>query len=175
MPVMDRIAVLYRAGEIKRLHTVYTQHTHTVAEHVYGSQIIAMELCLLNGLTASSMMRVVGTLLVHDAPEVWTGDWPAPIKREVPELKSIEAQLERQFYAKHNIELPSIIPIEEAIVKAADTLDLAMVCMREKLMGNKSRALEEVFTNCMEYVVAQSWVEGVQFIADQIKEAWNAC
>lgn len=174
MPVMDRIAMLYRAGEIKRLHTVYTQHQHTVAEHVYGSQVIAMELCLLNGLTASAMMRVVGMLLVHDAAEVWTGDWPAPIKREVPELKTIEADLEKRFYEKHNIELPNLVPLEEAIVKAADTLDLAMVCMREKLMGNKSRALEEVFSNCMEYVVAQSWVEGVTFIATQLQGAWNA-
>jgi 5'-deoxynucleotidase YfbR-like HD superfamily hydrolase len=173
MPPMDRIALLYRAGEVKRLHTVYTQHVHTIAEHVYGSQVLALELCRLNKFSEASTGRVLHTLLIHDAAEVWTGDWPAPIKREKPELKDLDNLFEALFFAKQGIDQPKLNEEEEAIVKACDTLDLAMVCMREKLMGNRSNALAEVFSNCMEYIEAQSWVLGVTFLKTQIEGAWN--
>jgi 5'-deoxynucleotidase YfbR-like HD superfamily hydrolase len=171
---MDRVAILYRAGEVKRLHTVYTQHTHTIAEHVYGSQVLALELCRLNNLDEASQGRVLQMLLLHDAPEVWTGDWPAPIKRTSPALKGLGEHLEREFYNKNDIYLPNLNPTEEAIVKACDTLDLAMTCMRERLMGNRSSALAAVFNNCMSYITAQSWVHGVTALAKQITGAWDA-
>jgi len=165
---LERIEMLYAAGRVKRLHTVPTLLEHTVGHHVYGSLILAMELVKLeNGVGVSGsnapldekyVLRewaIIYHLLYHDAPEVYTGDIPAPVKVRSPALVGVLEHMEESFYRHLFIALPLLTTREIAMVKACDTIDLAMNMLQEARMGNHIRdpytgAL--IFDNCMEYL-----------------------
>ncbi len=149
----ERIQELYQAGEVKRLHTVPTHRQQSIAEHVYGSLLLAMELCASVGMGDKERAEVLVTLLYHDAPEVATGDIPAPVKREDPAIKAALDTLEERFYNRLSIALPSLAAAQRSIVHASDTLDLAFTCLRERGLGNRNPRLYTVFNNCMWYLV----------------------
>lgn len=69
----------------------------------------------------SDRVQLLG--LVHDAAEVYTGDWPSPVKR-IPELrpliKALEARLMAAIYMSFDIVPPN--DEEEALIKSADRL-----------------------------------------------------
>jgi 5'-deoxynucleotidase YfbR-like HD superfamily hydrolase len=74
------------------------------------------------GLTKDSA-RVILLALLHDAAEIYTGDWPSPVKR-IPKLrpiiKQIEAGLMTAVYKAMTLEPPT--PEEEALIKKADKI-----------------------------------------------------
>lgn len=178
--MLRRVEKLYDAGDVKRMHAVATLRSHTIAEHVYGSMLIAVELYHLNLRTAAvqglslSWRNIVGALLVHDAPEVDTGDIPAPVKRVNPVINVTIEKLEMEFYRDFEIENPELNRIELDIVKAADYLDLAMLCVRERLMGNKHPALWEVFSNVLTYTYERRNLEGVQYMRKYMFDVWRS-
>lgn len=165
-----RLSALYDAGEVTRLHTVPMLRPHTIAEHVYGSLLIATELVTLNVRFAASKnlnisrVKVMEALLIHDAPEVVTGDAPAPVKRAHPAVDDAHAIMEDDFYNNHGIEFPHLNKLEEMIVKASDTLDLGFTIARERRMGNRHSILKEVYDNVMLYTLAQ--VDGIDGVTD---------
>lgn len=170
MNIMDRLTTLYNAGDVQRLHTVRTLHPHSVAEHVYGSMAIAVELCKLNQVPSVGLILQV--LLYHDAPEVYTGDVPAPVKRESRELAHGLEMMEDRFYADTQIDMPSLNAKEYDIVKASDTLDLMFKCVREAQLGNKDQHIEVVMSNVLRYIRDQAYLEGVLSISDRLEKEW---
>ena len=174
MSVIKRVNELYNAGDVKRLHTVNTLQTQTVGQHVYGSQIIAVEL-LNRAIEEGIEVRAVAVLialLLHDAPEVVTGDIPAPTKRAMPGLNAELDKMEFDFYEKLNIEVPELTKAEADIVKSADVLDLMMTCVRERRLGNRHPRLAEVMRNVATYLNEQIHVAGVVELRAELWEAW---
>lgn len=176
--VLRRLGLLYDAGQVTRLHTVPTQRRHTIAEHVYGSLLIATELVALNHLTAAEQVTtldyatVVRALLVHDAPELETGDVPAPVKRVSPTVDEELAKLEQLFYLRADLSTPQLNELERDIVKASDTLDLGMTCLYERMLGNRHPTLDKVFRNVIEYTHGQLHVVGVREMREFLNERW---
>jgi 5'-deoxynucleotidase YfbR-like HD superfamily hydrolase len=169
----DRLRTLRESGEVVRTHTFLTHRNQTIAEHVYGSLIIAMELCASVLAPRDEQARVAFTLLYHDAPERDTGDVPAPVKRDNPDIKAALDALEQRFYDRLNIGLPDLTERAQAIVHASDTLDLAFTCLREKQMGNRTPRLTEVFQNCMTYLVAyEALVPAVSALREGCWKEW---
>lgn len=175
-----RLSALYDAGEVKRLHTVPMLRPHTIAEHVYGSLLIASELVTLNVRMAASTnlnisyQKVVAALLIHDAPELRTGDAPAPVKRAFPAVDDAHAQMENDFYHEHDMEFPYLNELEAHIVKASDTLDLGFTIVRERRMGNRHPILKEVYDNVMLYTLMQTGkVDGVGEIRVLLAAQWG--
>ncbi len=151
MTFVERLEVLYAAGEVKRLHTVPTLKSRTVAAHVYGAQCIAEELCALNTVPPGPVLHA---LLYHDAPEVETGDVPAPTKRASKEIDLALEAMEEKFCKATGI--PVIAPrffsvLEYDIVKAADYLDLGMICVQELMLGNRHQRIGLVLKNIIDY------------------------
>jgi 5'-deoxynucleotidase YfbR-like HD superfamily hydrolase len=105
-------------------HTI-TVVAYNVAQH---SMFVADEVAALlehdryYGLTKDSA-RVILLALLHDAAEIYTGDWPSPVKR-IPKLrpiiKQIEAGLMTAVYKAMTLEPPT--PEEEALIKKADKI-----------------------------------------------------
>jgi 5'-deoxynucleotidase YfbR-like HD superfamily hydrolase len=157
--MMKRVEVLRDAGEVKRLHTVDTISSHTIARHVYGSQIIAVELCRLNDHPTGPVLL---QLLVHDAPEIDTGDIPAPTKRASPEINQALESMESAFYSSYMISLPFMTKVGHDIVKASDTLDLAFAALYEQRRGNRHPRIRMVFYNCMKYLEDQAYLIGIK-------------
>ena len=175
-----RLSALYDAGEVTRLHTVPMLRPHTIAEHVYGSLLIASELVTLNVKMAAesklnvSRVKVMEALLIHDAPELRTGDAPAPVKRAFPAVDDAHAKMENDFYHEHDMEFPYLNELEEAIVKASDTLDLGFTIVRERRMGNCHPILKEVYDNVMLYTLMQTGkVGGVGEIRVLLAAQWS--
>jgi 5'-deoxynucleotidase YfbR-like HD superfamily hydrolase len=94
-------------------HTI-TVIPYSVAQH---SVFVANEVeVATRGDTRMTMLA-----LLHDAAEVYTGDWPSPVKR-IPELrphiKALEAKLMNAIYVALGIEPPT--DYDEHIIKQAD-------------------------------------------------------
>ncbi len=176
--MLERLRTLYEAGEVKRLHTVPTLRPNTIAEHVYGTILIATELITLNRQlaardgTAIDYERIVKALMVHDAPELATGDVPAPVKRAGVEISGALEVLEGAFYAKLGAPPPVLNAWEQDIAKAADTLDLGYRCLIERSMGNRNRILELVMNNVLAYT-SRSRLEGVTTLRLWLARQWG--
>lgn len=178
--MMRRVEKLYDAGGVKRMHTVPTLRPYTVAEHVYGSMLIASELYHLNHKVAASRglsfswERIQMSLLFHDAPEVDTGDIPAPVKRASHDIRHAVDGLEQKFYEDFEIPTVDLNEIEVDVVKTADTLDLVAYCVRERLMGNRHPMLWQVFENAQVYAREKGHLEGVNEMRTYFRQVWES-
>lgn len=180
--VYKRLRMLREAGDLKRMHTISTQRDHRIGQHVYGAMCIAVELCRINLMDPGPVLL---TLLYHDAPERSTGDIPAPTKRASPAISNALELMENQFFDEYgllepydilrmqNIPHPGIMEIEEAIVKAADVLDLMQMCIHERMLGNRNQTLEWCYTNCDGYLATLEWVPGVENIRFLMSNEWS--
>jgi 5'-deoxynucleotidase YfbR-like HD superfamily hydrolase len=172
MSATERLELLYRAGDVKRLHVARTLRPYTVAEHVYGAQCIAVELCYSN--PQADALAVLQTLLYHDAAEVETGDLPANVKRDVVGMRDAFERMEEAVLVRYGIPMPEgQSQLERNIVKAADILDCAWRCLVELQMGNRTPFLGVVFGRLLEYVEPLYAVQGVQGIAEYLEQQWH--
>ncbi len=153
-----------------RLHTVNTIHRHTIAEHVYGAQAIAVELCRLNGEQPGPVLLA---LLHHDAAEVETGDVPAPVKRANEEVERIFEALEADAHTHNGVEHTPLNPREHMIMKAADWFDLAFRCLEERRLGNRQPRLGRTFANVMGYAEAARYLLGTDELRSWLNQEWN--
>jgi 5'-deoxynucleotidase YfbR-like HD superfamily hydrolase len=135
-----------------------------------------MALALLAKCPRADRGRVLEALLLHDAPEVDTGDIPAPTKRSHPLLQAAMDNLEKQWYAKHDIKLPELTELEKRIVKACDILDLGWACVEERQLGNQTRQLNLVYMNVLAYLQDYIDVPGVNDMRENMIAVWEeAC
>lgn len=175
-----RLLTLYASGEVRRCHAIARMvRPPTIGEHVYGSLIVAMELCLAQDVGETATGRILRSLILHDAPELVTGDIPAPVKRASPEIAKALAVMEEAFYKKLDIYIPGDDPpIYQSICDAADVIDLAFTMVRERELGNHSGAVgqrstvPECFNNCLDYLKVQDFLLGVPPIIGILKERW---
>lgn len=178
------LQALYDAGQVKRLHTVPVLREHHIAEHVYGALLWLMELyegarqaAATAGL-AINREAVSVWLLYHDAPELITGDIPAPTKRAIeahdamgysPPIEEMEAKAYSNLF---NVTPPTLNEWETMLAKTCDYLDLAMCCIRERQMGNQHPTLLMVFQNAMSYV-GQCGLPRIQFYERWMWDLWH--
>lgn len=166
---INRLETLYHAGSVKRAHTIPTLFNRTIAEHVYGAQCIARELCHLNGVDAG---RVLIGILVHDAPEVHTGDLPANVKKASEPISHEFDKLEEEFHVVYGTGI-TLTEIEEQVLSASDNLDFMFTCLHERRMGNRHPYLTTVFRRSSSYVEKYFSLPGVAALAAHIKREWD--
>jgi 5'-deoxynucleotidase YfbR-like HD superfamily hydrolase len=104
-------------------HTI-TVIPYNVAQH---SMFVADEVALLltrkPELPADKVKDITLMALLHDAAEVYTGDWPSPVKRIAklrPIIKKIEYDLMTAVYLAMNLSPPT--EAEEQLIKQADRI-----------------------------------------------------
>src|SRR5262245_13906419 len=83
---------IYESGAVRRYHAKRAVVHQTVADHCWGVCVILMWLYYPDLPPNKKLQRA----LMHDAPELITGDIPAPAKWRSPELKTALAKLEQQ-------------------------------------------------------------------------------
>lgn len=119
------------AGEVRRYHAVPSVAPQSVGLHSWGVAVIC--LYLTEGRASGVLLTEA---LLHDTEELFTGDIPFTVKRDVPAVKSMFAEL--SSVARANWLLPnkgSLLPKEEAILKLADTLDGLIWCRKHEAHG----------------------------------------
>lgn len=79
MPNMN-LRDVYRSSDVTRWGIVKVARNQSVAEHSFQVAMIASRICDLMGEHHSFKDNVVALALVHDLPEVITGDLASPLK-----------------------------------------------------------------------------------------------
>lgn len=127
---MEKILELRTAGAIQRYHTARTIRTQSVAEHSFG----VAQLALL--VQPNCSLEVLSAAIHHDLPELVTGDIPAPVKWENPELGTLLKDLENKFNQKHNLGT-ALSSDDWHLLKWCDMAELVLWCMEELELGNQ--------------------------------------
>jgi len=150
-------AVLARMKYIARWALMRNTRTETVWEHSYEVVILAHALARLQNSRFGGAVDVEKCVLLaayHDAPEIFTGDMPTPVKYDNPAIREAYKQVESLSAQRLLAMLPEDLkesyrplllpgeewPEEQRIVKAADKLSALIKCVEEMGQGNREFA-----------------------------------
>lgn len=143
-------ALISRMKNIDRWALMRNADRENVMEHSHMVAVLAHALAVIRrdvmGVPCSPD-RCAAAALFHDAPEIFTGDMPTPVKYHDPEMRSAYRRVEEGAIAKLVNGLPEIMRPEydmllrdeggvRDIVKAADKLSAYIKCVEELKTGN---------------------------------------
>lgn len=121
----------YLAGKVKRYHTWPTIQTQTVGEHCWAVALVYEQIF---GPLSTDVERYIRH---HDTAELVVGDPPFPVKAEDEGLKAGYDRLEPLALAKMDVaQLPELSETERTKVKICDLLEMMVLGMTEREMGN---------------------------------------
>lgn len=156
---------LYRKGlNVERMHTVAHITPYNNGSHSANAALIAIELCYINGMDCYSVIKY---MLMHDIAEGYTGDIPANVKVDNPELKKVLDKVEKQWEERNLPHMPDLHGDEVFIAKAADLIELGMYCIDEIRMGNEDNMLP-VLANVINYLSYCSSIKGVSLFVEYL-------
>lgn len=121
-------------GMVERCHGIPHHGTYSNAQHQWG---VAM-LYLYLWPNDPQLSLALTYCLVHDVPEAWVGDVPAPTMRYVPWLKDTLGRMEDDLLERFG--LPRLADMPKDMYeryKACDRLELFMWCYEQAEMGNR--------------------------------------
>ena len=161
-------AILSRMKYITRWALMRNTRQENICEHSQDVAVLAHGLAVLTNRRFGGRVdegRCVLLALYHDAPEIFTGDLPTPVKYYNPAIRDAYRQVESVSANKLLSMLPDDLrqdyqglllpqeaeteyPEEYRLVKAADKLSALIKCVEELKQGNREfqqarRATEE--------------------------------
>lgn len=158
-------ALLSRMKHIHRWGLMRCTREENLCEHSFETAVIAHALAVLRNTRfggSVSPERAAALALFHDAPEIFTGDLPTPVKYGSRALRDSYAAVEEHACARLLGALPEDLrPVyrpllaedgkggEEELrrlVKAADKLSALIKCVEERRAGNLEFARAEQST-----------------------------
>lgn len=124
---------IYKAGDVKRYHTVARLKEQTIAEHSWGVLAIVLY------LEPNPSRQLISAAVFHDVAESRTGDVPATFKwanrNFADSLEAHETNINREMGINYEL-----TERELAILKVADLSELVLHNVRELMMGNRYAA-----------------------------------
>lgn len=146
-------AQLFRMKYIARWGLMNSMRTENLAEHSLEVAFIAHSLAVIGNTLYGKDYdegRVSLAAMYHDAPEIFTGDLPTPIKYYSPDIKKAYKDIEKAAAKRLSDSLPeeiahAFVPYlsgevpqgEERLIKAADKLAAYIKCLSEQNSGNR--------------------------------------
>lgn len=147
-------AILFRQKLIQRWSLMRNVMVDTLAAHTAEVAAVAHMLALIGNKYYGRSYdpgRVALLALYHDAPEVYTGDLPTPVKYFNSEMRDAYSEIEKSAAGTLLSKLPDEMQSEYApllspegtdaellpLVKAADKLCAYIKCVEEEKCGNK--------------------------------------
>ena len=143
-------ALISRMKNIDRWALMRNADRENVMEHSHMVAVLAHALAVIRrdvmGVPCSPD-RCAAAALFHDAPEIFTGDMPTPVKYHDPEMQAAYKRVEAGAIEKLVSGLPAEMRSEydlllrdeggvRDIVKAADKLSAYIKCVEELKTGN---------------------------------------
>ncbi|MBR6811937.1 MAG: 5'-deoxynucleotidase [Oscillospiraceae bacterium] len=143
-------ALVFRERFINRWGLMHNVRQENVQEHSHMVASLAHALAVIGNRIYGENIdagEAAAAALYHDAPEIYTGDMPTPVKYRNEQILGAYRQIENVFADKLLSLLPDelredykplLFPSEEIehIVKAADTLAAYIKCVEETKAGN---------------------------------------
>ena len=124
---------------VKRFHVVrHVAVPETVGHHTCN--MINLIFILYQG---SPPLPLVHRALMHDVPEAVTGDIPAHTKWHIPLFAEILKNIEEVVVRDLGIPHPHLAPLEEAVLRFVDILELCLKSIEEVDAGNE--VFKEIF------------------------------
>jgi 5'-deoxynucleotidase YfbR-like HD superfamily hydrolase len=119
------------SGDVQRYHNAPVERKQLLSSHMWEVGII------LQHIYPKCSKDLLFYAMTHDCEELFTGDIPAPVKVEHPEVRSVLVQIEEQVrYNRLELDRP-VYSIEERLaVKYADILSGIYHCAQEIKRGN---------------------------------------
>jgi len=154
---------------VKRFHTTHRTQEETVGHH---SANVAAILLRLDPKCSRDLLVVA---LMHDIPEVYTGDVPAPFKWDNPDIKQGLDWGEQDYIDDNEIPDPKITPREQKLLKLADMLDLVLSSLEE--MGRGNMYAKQLVQNGQEYIAGMDIGYELMYTCEQmvleVKSKWQ--
>jgi 5'-deoxynucleotidase YfbR-like HD superfamily hydrolase len=151
--LQTQIDFLYRAGSVKRFHTVATLRQQDLGNHHWHVALLGHFLYGQDepGVSAPFLMA----LLTHDMPEEEYGDMPAPAKRKLcdtfDDFREKWGEMEQAYAALYSMDWEKFLTEEEKRrVKFCDALEGMFYCIGERALGNQTIAV--CYSNFENYV-----------------------
>lgn len=126
----ERALWAVESGRVLRYHAAPTVQPQTIGLHSWGVALIVMYLVGEEGHPGTSTAKLMRAALLHDSPELHTGDIPFGVKRRSPEMKALLTEMEEEAYATLTFPMPGLNAAEEAVLKIADTLEGLVWCKK---------------------------------------------
>lgn len=147
-----------RAGHVKRWQIVRVAREQNIAEHMYRVHLIVAEICERMGVSDHRQSNAVRWALMHDLPEVITGDIATPTKQAMrlaipgkDPLRNVELSLDTD-YRELYLNLKSYDPIALAIVKAADMIEAVDFLVTEAVGPHSVEVLVGIRKNLIAFI-----------------------
>lgn len=134
---LESLPTLLRSGNVLRCHTLTCLNRPTVGLHTYRTLVILHWLYFPKHPPAN----VNYAMLVHDMPEISTGDMPGNIKADNVAVAGAFEMLEYAFHNMHNLNLgihEQLTEQEAVIIGFCDRADLTLYALSEIELGNRS-------------------------------------
>ena len=148
-------AILSRMKYINRWGLMRNTRSENLSEHSLETAIVAHALAVIGNEKfgrSRDPQRAAALALLHDAPEIITGDMPTPVKYHSEDIRKAYAEVENLAAER----LVSLLPEElrpyyrelmtmsapgdeelRPLIKAADRISAAIKCIEERLSGNQ--------------------------------------
>lgn len=126
------IDLLRQAGGVTRYHTERNLRLQSVAEHSWNVALLVLK------FNPDARKELVVEALLHDTPEVFTGDVPAPAKWASTKLNAALRPLEIEARKQQGTWPPARLTKDErTLLKFCDGAELLLWCLEEARMGNR--------------------------------------
>lgn len=145
--ITTQVLTMRNAGVIKRSHTCRTIMDRNVAEHSHGVAMLVLLLYQSAGMLPRA--ELLAAALSHDLSEIATGDTPAPVKRQYPDLKRELNRITTTWENDHGLRF-NLTPGESALLLWCDRMDFTLYCLEEMKMGNQY--FEEYYARISEWL-----------------------
>jgi len=143
---------MMRTGHVKRWQIVRVAREQTIAEHMYRVWLITSQICHRLDLPISISSSANVWALMHDMPEVLTGDIATPTKeamrKAIPDsdpVHNIELSMSdtyRDAWASAKTQHFDDLPTAYEIVKLADTIEAACFLGCEAIGNHANQVLD---------------------------------
>ena len=131
-----------KLSNIKRWGIVEMSRPQSVAEHSFNVAIICKVLAEKIGLCDGAQINLLAWALMHDLPEVVTGDIPSPLKQFRP---TTFIDLEKEMFPKYDYLKQKISTDGLAhIVKVADYVDAIQFARKFCIDARKEAIISEM-------------------------------
>lgn len=154
------LMTLMEGGTVERWH-VERIPGQSVAAHSHGVAVIICFIVPQAELTA----RLLQAALFHDLAEKLSGDLPAPVKWDYPDMAKFLDRLSEDVEAALGINV-FLSPREKVILKIADYLDAMFYCYEQRKRGN--RYADPIFQRLCWFFQSIQWD-----YCPKAKEVWN--
>ena len=131
---MKKIYPIIEAGTVARYHTRAGIPPQSTAEHSWGVALMLYRVCEYFETHVTQEMMLYA--LVHDLPERQTGDIPAPMKWDNPEIRHAIDITESAWYGRNDMSFDKLNREQKQLVKYADWLEAICYLARQVSYGN---------------------------------------